>query len=170
MERYFVYELVDPRDGSIFYVGKGSKDRPDQHVRQALKGKRSRKCDRIREILAAERAVQHNIVRRFADEAEAYAYEIERIAELGLANLTNVLPGGWGSYSKPLPEPMWPASMAETIARSLRVWAAHGKIVVMGNFDVTEGFRSVMKRVFDEWGEELFIARLAKHGVRINIT
>ena len=28
---YYVYELIDPRDDRVFYVGKGKKGRIDQH-------------------------------------------------------------------------------------------------------------------------------------------
>ena len=34
---YYVYALVDPRDGKIFYVGKGHDDRVFAHARAALK-------------------------------------------------------------------------------------------------------------------------------------
>lgn len=94
--RFFVYELIDPRCGSVFYVGKGQKGRPWDHAREALRGKRSRKCDRIRAILAEGLDVKVNIVRRFHDEESAYAFEIAHIAEIGLDNLTNVAPGGRG--------------------------------------------------------------------------
>lgn len=36
MNEYFVYALVDPRDGSIFYIGKGKGDRPRQHLVESL--------------------------------------------------------------------------------------------------------------------------------------
>ena len=31
---YYVYELTDPRDGSVFYVGKGKGERVYSHVRE----------------------------------------------------------------------------------------------------------------------------------------
>ena len=34
---YYVYELIDPRDDRVFYVGKGKKGRIDQHEAEARK-------------------------------------------------------------------------------------------------------------------------------------
>lgn len=101
---YYVYELIDPRSDAIFYVGKGKGSRPSQHIRDARCGVQSAKCDLIREVLEAGMTVRVNIVKQFECEKEAYAFEAERISELGLENLTNVMPGGGGSLSDPLLE------------------------------------------------------------------
>lgn len=93
---FYVYTLTDSRDGAVFYVGKGKGNRLEHHEQEARAGKRSRKCDRIREIWSAGAKVGRNVVERFADEDEAFDREISLIAEIGLANLTNVLPGGQG--------------------------------------------------------------------------
>ena len=54
---YYVYALIDPRDDSIFYVGKGMGLRLLSHGQEALlkadPGPRSGKVARIREIRAA---------------------------------------------------------------------------------------------------------------------
>jgi hypothetical protein len=50
MSRFFVYDLIDPRNDEVFYVGKGTKNRPYEHAKYAKAGVRSRKCNRIREI------------------------------------------------------------------------------------------------------------------------
>lgn len=96
---FYIYDLVDPRDGLTFYVGKGTGDRSREHVRDARKGVAGAKCDRIREILAAGQVVEERIVREVQDEALAYVYEKRRITKLGLKNLTNVSPGGGGVRS-----------------------------------------------------------------------
>jgi hypothetical protein len=101
---YFVYELVDPRCGSVFYVGKGKGNRPEQHEAEARKGKRGRKCDRIRAIIEAGKTPAVNIVERFADELEAYEAEAAHIAKIGLANLTNICIGGIGALHPVDPE------------------------------------------------------------------
>jgi hypothetical protein len=93
---FYVYDLIDPRDGKTFYVGKGSGDRKSEHVREARKGITGPKCDRIREIETAGLKVSEQIVREFDDEASAYAYERRRIAKLGRDSLTNIAPGGGG--------------------------------------------------------------------------
>lgn len=104
MSRFYVYTLTDPRDGEIFYVGKGSGNRIAHHEREAKAGGKSKKCDRIREIWADGRKVIRREVKRFADEREAYAYEAELIEQMA-AQLTNQAPGGMGAWSKPLDGP-----------------------------------------------------------------
>lgn len=47
-----VYQLVDPRDGVAFYVGKGGPHRLVEHQREAERGALTAKCVRIREICA----------------------------------------------------------------------------------------------------------------------
>lgn len=98
---YYVYELIDPRDDRVFYVGKGKKGRIDQHEAEARKGRQSRKCDRIREIEAAGLKVKKRKVSSHTDEVEAYDAEIERISFYGLANLTNIASGGGGKSTGP---------------------------------------------------------------------
>lgn len=99
---YYVYELIDPRNDSVFYVGKGKRGRIDQHEAEARKGRQSRKCDRIREIEAAGLSVTKRKVSHHKDEVEAYQAEADLICEYGLASLTNVVPGGAGAMSKGL--------------------------------------------------------------------
>jgi hypothetical protein len=94
MSRYFVYELVDTRDGYIFYIGKGCGNRPADHTREAKAGKNTAKCRLIREIIAAGHEVAVVIIKRFAKEAKAFAYEKKQIALHGLDSLTNIAPGG----------------------------------------------------------------------------
>jgi hypothetical protein len=97
---FYVYELIDPRTGNVFYVGKGSGDRIDQHEREAARGMRSRKCEVIRAIQSAGLAVEKRHVASFRWEQDAYDFETERIAEIGLVNLTNVLPGGQRAWAE----------------------------------------------------------------------
>ncbi|MBN9534821.1 MAG: GIY-YIG nuclease family protein [Alphaproteobacteria bacterium] len=93
---YFVYDLVDPRTGHTFYVGKGKGDRPAQHMREAERGVDSDKCEMIREIISAGHTVKIEIVKWFRSEDAAYRFERKRIATMGLKSLTNVAPGGRG--------------------------------------------------------------------------
>jgi hypothetical protein len=76
---FYVYELLDPRDGKVFYVGT------------------SKKCTRIREIEAAGLYIEKRKVKSFADAVDALVHEAELIAFHGLDNLTNVMPGGSGA-------------------------------------------------------------------------
>lgn len=96
---FYIYELTDPRNEKVFYVGKGKKSRVDVHEREARKGVKSAKCDLIREIHEAGLTVSKRRVASFADEQEAYDAEAELILFYGLENLTNVIPGGFGGAS-----------------------------------------------------------------------
>lgn len=94
MARFYVYTLTDPRDGEVFYVGKGSGHRIDDHEAEARKGVHSRKCRRIRDIWDDGHKVQKAIASWHEDENAALSVEQMLIAKIGLDNLTNVLPGG----------------------------------------------------------------------------
>lgn len=98
---YYVYELVDPRDDSVFYVGKGKKARVDAHEAEARKGRVSVKCDRIREIWGSGLHLVKRRVASFSDEQEALDFEADLICAYGLSNLTNVAPGGGGVRGAP---------------------------------------------------------------------
>jgi len=97
-EKFYVYELVDPRNGLPFYVGKGCGRRMYGHELEAARGHRSRKSSRILDICAAGLSVHYRVVNVHLDEEAAYEAEAARIVELGLENLTNVVPGGRGGY------------------------------------------------------------------------
>lgn len=90
---FYVYELIDPRDGKPFYVGKGKGRRVHQHEKDAKAGARLGRYDRINEIWAAGLTVEKRIIERFDDEGAAFAAEARRIQEIGPENLTNWTPG-----------------------------------------------------------------------------
>jgi hypothetical protein len=92
--KWYVYELVDPRTESVFYVGKGKGDRIHQHEREAAKGICSEKTNRINEILSFGFEIGKRKIAYFWSEQDAYDYEAEVIAQYGLDNLTNAIPGG----------------------------------------------------------------------------
>jgi hypothetical protein len=96
MSNYYVYALIDPRNDSVFYIGKGKKNRMHHHEKEAMRGVHSRKCDLIREILDQKLELKKQIVKTFVDEVEAYAFEKQLIEEIGLDRLTNVIAGGGG--------------------------------------------------------------------------
>ena len=75
---HYVYMLIDPRDNSIFYVGKGCGNRVFDHVNGALKSDAdgdNEKCALIREIVESENKVKHFIVRWGLSEDEALSIE-----------------------------------------------------------------------------------------------
>ena len=52
---HYVYLLVDPADGHVFYAGRGQNNRCFDHIDDARKGAVSEKCDVIRDILARKK-------------------------------------------------------------------------------------------------------------------
>lgn len=90
--RFYVYELVDPRDGSVFYVGKGQGDRAAEHLRETMRAEipSGAKQERIAAIVALGLRPLIHIADRFDDEHEALDAEADRIARYGIENLTNI--------------------------------------------------------------------------------
>ena len=75
---YYVYMLIDPRDGKPFYVGKGKENRVFQHIEDAINNPSisSDKYDTIRDIIAANMNVVHLIVcHGLKNQIEAYRIE-----------------------------------------------------------------------------------------------
>lgn len=96
MRSYYVYHLIDPRDGVIFYVGKGSGRRMTAHERDVKAGRPSHnklKDARIRDILDAGLMVSAVRIADYAIEQDAVDHEEELIATL--SGLTNIRAKGW---------------------------------------------------------------------------
>ena len=92
---FYVYLLADPRDGSLFYVGKGRGSRMHAHVRAARVGNvdNAPKFRRIREILDAGERVQEFVFAACGSEREALMVEGELIHGLRDLGLTNIAGG-----------------------------------------------------------------------------
>jgi len=100
---WYVYALRDPRNGAVFYAGKGIGNRVYQHAREVRKlaGQSSDqlKLATIRDIHDAGLEVEVVIIRhRIPDEKSAYEVEAAVIDTLALmgSDLTNLV-GGHGS-------------------------------------------------------------------------
>jgi hypothetical protein len=98
--KWYVYELIDPRDGEPFYVGKGCKNRIKSHEKEAAKqlGVCSEKILRIKDIWNLGLKVEHKFVAYFWNEQDAYDFEASLIDCSALDNLTNIIRGGGGAY------------------------------------------------------------------------
>ena len=91
---HYVYLLTDPRNGEIFYVGKGVANRVFAHAADALESEAdSDKLDRIRSIHADGESVRHELLRFGMTEQVALEVEAAAIELLGLTDLTNVVSG-----------------------------------------------------------------------------
>ena len=87
----YVYLLIDPRDGKVFYVGKGKGGRCFDH---SAKDDGFEKASRIAAIEADCLTTQVDIIRHgLENEAEAFLVESAVIDAFGLSNLTNIAPG-----------------------------------------------------------------------------
>ncbi len=101
---YYVYQLIDPRDESIFYVGKGCRKRMYQHVEsvkygQIPNGSNTKLGHKIKKILSLELKVKYKKVFLTENKQDAYNKEKELIEEIGLKNLCNLTDGGEGGFS-----------------------------------------------------------------------
>jgi len=86
---YYVYLLTDPRNGQIFYVGKGNGNRVFAHVNDAINNpEETDKLTRIRNIREAGLEVHYDILRHGLTEKEAFEVEAAMIDYL--TQLTNL--------------------------------------------------------------------------------
>jgi hypothetical protein len=100
---YYVYRLIDPRDGQTFYVGKGKNDRVFAHAAQQLEISNDPDIDEdeinlkfqtISEIRSSGLDVIHVIHRHGMDEKTAF--EVEAALMDAYAGLSNIA-GGHGN-------------------------------------------------------------------------
>jgi len=85
--KYYVYLYVDPRDGKVFYVGKGRSNRAFAHLKKRGKSKLARK---LHEICADECEPQIELLAHdLPDEATAFKIEAAAIDLIGMVNLCN---------------------------------------------------------------------------------
>ncbi len=101
--QFYVYTLAYP-DGTVFYVGKGSKSRIMNHEADAMNRNRThtyytRKSEIIRQIWHEGGQVLKQKVAFFDTEDEAYAFEKDFIKALGKEHLINLNDGGNGCKS-----------------------------------------------------------------------
>jgi hypothetical protein len=95
--KWYVYRLIDPRNGETFYVGKGRSDRVFQHAKGALKTSEDEdtaelKSSRIKKILALGLDVGH-VIHRHNIETEEVAFQIEAALIDAYPGLTNEVGG-----------------------------------------------------------------------------
>lgn len=87
--KFYVYRLIDPRNGETFYVGKGKGNRVFMHVKGELGAEAdflNEKMQRIREIRVDGFEVAHVIHRHGMDEQTAFEVEAALIDAYPQAN------------------------------------------------------------------------------------
>jgi uncharacterized protein len=98
--KWYVYRLIDPRNGETFYVGKGRGDRVFKHAKGALAASKDEdaedaidlKFQRIKEIAAVGLEVAH-VIHRHGIENENLAFQIEATLIDAYPGLTNRVNG-----------------------------------------------------------------------------
>ena len=95
--KWYVYRLIDPRNGETFYVGKGQRNRLFEHAKGALSSAEDEdesdlKTQRIQAIRASGLDVGH-LVHRHGLESESMAYEVEAALIDAYPGLTNQVLG-----------------------------------------------------------------------------
>lgn len=96
---YYVYLLTDPRNGKVFYVGKGKGNRINNHLIGALETdiQETEKIKTIREIQKAKKEVGLFVLRHGLTEKESYEVECALIDFIGIENLTNIVQGHYSA-------------------------------------------------------------------------
>lgn len=100
--KWYVYRLIDPRNGDTFYVGKGQGDRVFEHARGLDVVERDEllpaKLERIRRIRAAGLEVGH-VIHRHGLASQNVAYQVEAAVIDAYPGLTNQVSGhGSGDF------------------------------------------------------------------------
>ncbi len=94
---WYVYRLIDPRNGETFYVGKGRGNRIFHHVKSALstiddEDATDLKLQRIKDISSAGLAVGH-VIHKHNIESEDVAFQIEAALIEAYPGVTNKVGG-----------------------------------------------------------------------------
>lgn len=99
MTQYYVYELINPINNVVFYVGKGKNKRAWTHVKYLKEDDKSMKANTIRKILnhGMEPIVKQVFFTNIQKEADAYEKELiskygRKVNKSGI--LTNISVGG----------------------------------------------------------------------------
>lgn len=95
---YYVYHYIDPRNGKVFYIGRGKNNRFKAHLNPSvLNSSMSKKNSLIKEILNEGLTPDIKIVFKDLTFSESNTIEKSEIVKFGKNNLTNMTTGGQGA-------------------------------------------------------------------------
>ena len=161
MGAFYTYELIDPRDGTVFYIGKGNGSRRYAHEKEARAGKSGAKCDRIRDIISEGRSPQARIVAHYECEQEAYRAEAKLIAEF-VGELTNICAGGRGGIRRVTQEQSARHLVNQCYKQMRQAIQAHraGMSIPFGGANLLQFAYDLAMRTRDRAGAEYFDQRV----------
>lgn len=142
---FYVYRLIDPRNGETFYVGKGKRNRVFAHVAGEVEASAdglSEKLQRIRDIRLAGFDVAHVIHRHGLDSRTAI--EVEAAIIDAYPGITNIF-GGRGSDERGVMHAI------EIIERYQAAIAEFEHNLVIININRTASERSIYEAVRYAW-------------------
>lgn len=94
---FYTYELIDPRNNEIFYIGKGQNKRMFSHYNKVKNNKHFTNkhlfC-KIKQLINEGLKPIYNKILESENEIDCLKKEEERIKEIGLENLCNLTYGG----------------------------------------------------------------------------
>ena len=159
---YYVYTLIDPQSMQVFYVGKGTGTRAQQHLQEvdAMLSRQEELTNskhlKIQEIYGRQHKPIELVIARFETEEEAFAVEATLIKWVfGFDNLTNAVQGHGCEYIREkddylermdldiqAPVRTTDGSFAKANIDNLRSLGAYALLELIQNRLTTEGFQT----------------------------
>jgi len=94
---YYVYELIDPRNNKVFYVGKGKYKRMYYHYNIVNNNKNlinKHLENKLKQLINENLKPKYKKIFESENEQECFKKEIKKIKEIGKENLCNLTNGG----------------------------------------------------------------------------
>jgi hypothetical protein len=90
MNTYYVYQLIDPRNNKVFYIGEGKGKRAHSHLNFTSGCNNPHKDRIIKKIQDSGQQVIVEIVRDGLTKSQSIQLEAELINQIGIDNLSNI--------------------------------------------------------------------------------